>query len=173
MSVIRSIVAIVVALILQSLLAKAVGVARLPVDLVLVTVVSIALLYGRVAGLLGGSLAGLAQDAMSGGVMGIGGLSASLSGFLAGFAGTQFIVTQSGPRFMLFLGASALRSAIFMGLYSLLGLRRFDQPFFDLALLALGNACVGVVLFWAIERRPGVSARWRTRGERRRKGRYR
>ncbi|MEK6631495.1 MAG: rod shape-determining protein MreD, partial [Acidobacteriota bacterium] len=65
MTALRVVAAIVVALILQSVVARLVGNGQVPVDLVLVSVVSTALLYGRVAGLLGGSLAGLAQDALS------------------------------------------------------------------------------------------------------------
>ena len=163
------IASIAVALILQSVIARLTGVFRLPVDLVLVAVVTLALLYGRVAGLLGGTLAGLAQDGLVGGVMGIGGMASSLSGFLAGFVGTQFIVTQTVPRFLLFAGATLVHGAVFIGLYQLLGLRQFDQPYLALMVRALVNATVGIVLFGLIETLPGLPERWRIRRERRRK----
>ncbi len=172
MKAVRTILGVAIALILQSLLAWSVGSHRLPVDLVLVAVVTSALLYGRVAGLLGGTLAGLAQDALVGGVMGIGGMASSLAGFLAGYVGTQFIVTQTIPRFLLFAGATAVHGAVFMGLYQLLGLRQFDQPYLDLTVLALVNAAVGIVAFGLIETLPGLPERWRNSRERRRKVRF-
>jgi rod shape-determining protein MreD len=129
-------------------------------------------LYGRVAGLLGGTLAGLAQDALVGGVMGVGGMASSLAGFLAGYIGTQFIVTQTIPRFLLFVGATAVHGAVFMGLYQLLGLRGFDRPLFDLTVRALANAAAGIVLFGLVETLPGLPERWRIRREHQRKVRF-
>jgi rod shape-determining protein MreD len=175
MTAVRTILGIAIALMLQSLLAWFTGSSRLPVDLALVAVVTIALLYGRVAGLLGGSLAGLAQDGLVGGVMGIGGMASSVAGFLAGFIGTQFIVTQTVPRFLLFAGATTVHRVVFIGLYQLLGLRRFDRPsaeLMDLTEQALINAAVGIVLFGVIETLPGIPERWRIRRERRRKVRF-
>jgi rod shape-determining protein MreD len=172
MKAVRTIAAITLALILQSVLSRLTGSLRLQVDLVLVAVVTMSLLYGRVAGLLGGTLAGLAQDALVGGVLGIGGLASSLAGFLAGFVGTQFIVTQAIPRFLLFVGATVVYSTVFMGLYQVLGLRRFDDPYLTVGWQALINAGVGIVLFWLIEMLPGSPERWRARRERRRKVRF-
>jgi len=191
MKVVTTIAAVVIALVLQSLMARLTGLSRLPVDLALVAVVTIALLYGKVAGLLGGTLAGLAQDGlvpgvmgigwmvsslgqntMVGGVLGIGGMASSLAGFLSGYLGTQFIVTQMVPRFLLFAGATVVHDAVFMGLYSVLGLRRFDQPYLDVMMRALVNATVGILLFWLIETLPGLPERMRIRRERQRKVRY-
>ncbi|HSC28422.1 MAG TPA: hypothetical protein VLD67_14180, partial [Vicinamibacterales bacterium] len=50
----------------------------LAVNLVLVAVVYAALAYGPVVGLMAGSLGGLAQDALAGGIVGIGGFSKTL-----------------------------------------------------------------------------------------------
>jgi rod shape-determining protein MreD len=172
MKALRTILGIAVALILQSVLAWMTGSVRLPVDLVLVAVVTTALLYGRVAGLLGGTLAGLTQDALVGDVIGIGGMASSLAGFLAGYIGTQFIVTQTIPRFLLFAGATAVHGAVFNGLYLLLGLRRFDQPYFDVTVQALVNAAIGIVVFGLVDTLPGLPERWRIRRERLRKVRF-
>ncbi len=172
MTALRVVAAIVVALILQSVVARLVGNGQVPVDLVLVSVVSTALLYGRVAGLLGGSLAGLAQDALSGGVLGIGGLANSVVGFFTGMIGTQFIVTQAVPRFLLYTGATAVHAGIYIGLSVLLGLRRFDRAFVEVTIQALANGVVGVLVFEIIDALPGTRQRWRARRERRRKIRF-
>ena len=74
-------------------------VGRMTIDMVLVAVVFVALSYGPVAGLLGGTAAGLAQDALSGGIIGIGGLANSIVGFFTGAIGAQFIVSSALPRF--------------------------------------------------------------------------
>src|SRR6267142_5830243 len=98
------------------------------VDLVLVAVVYVALTSGPVTGMLTGTFAGLVQDALTSGVIGIGGLAKTIVGFLTGIVGTQFIVAQPLPRFVVFLGATVLHAVIFMGLYELLGLRHFGTP---------------------------------------------
>lgn len=133
------------------------------VDLVLVVVVYSALAAGRVAGMLTGTFAGLVQDAMSGGVIGMAGLSKTVVGFLAGIVGTQFIVSHSASRFVVFFLATVLNAAIFMGLYELLGLRQFGMPVGPVAAQALGNAVVGVLAFKVTELLPGAMERRRAR----------
>jgi rod shape-determining protein MreD len=128
----------------------------LVVDLVFVVVVYVALASGPVTGLLTGTLAGLVQDALSSGVIGIGGLAKTIVGFLAGMVGTQFIVAQPLPRFVVFFGGTLLHSLIFMGLYTILDLRRFETPYSAVAGQALGNAVVGVVAFQLAELVPGA-----------------
>jgi rod shape-determining protein MreD len=133
------------------------------VDLVLVVVVYNALASGRVTGLLTGSLAGLVQDALSGGVIGMAGLSKTIVGFAAGIVGTQFIVTHSASRFVVFFLATIVNAAVFIGLYELLGLRRFGAPYGAVAAQGLGNAVVGVLAFKVVEMLPGAMERRRAR----------
>jgi rod shape-determining protein MreD len=151
------------ALLLQSLIARYRIGSTMPVDFVLVAVAFAALLRGRVTGLLGGSFAGLAQDALSGGVLGIGGLAQSVAGFVTGTVGTQFIVSQAMPRFLVFFGAAVLHSTIYMGLYAVLGLRQFNRPVATATLHGVGNAVLGVLLFEAVEFLPGALERRRAR----------
>lgn len=173
-STIVVVAAIVFAVTLQSLLVRGLGDAKLYVDLPLVAVVYAALTRGRVAGLLGGTLAGLAQDAVSGAILGVSGMAKSLAGFLAGVVGTQFIVTQTLPRLLVFFGASLASSAVFLGLYLLLGLRSVDpQQWVAIGFQATGNALVGAVVFEVVDMLPGVRERWRVRREYRRRARFR
>ncbi len=136
------------------------------VDLVLVAVVYAALVSGPTTGLLSGTLAGLLQDALSSGVVGIGGLAKTIVGFGAGVAGTQFILTQSVARFVVFYVASVLHAVIFIGTYEGLGLRDFGTPLAAVALQALANAAVGVATFKAVELLPLVIERRRAQGTR-------
>ena len=75
--------ATIVALAVQTTLARFLG-GTIVIDLVLVVVVYAALSAGPVAGLLTGTFAGLAQEALSIGVIGIGGLAKTIVGFVAG-----------------------------------------------------------------------------------------
>ena len=126
---------------------------------VLVVVVYVALTSGPATGLLSGTFAGLVQDALSSSVIGIGGLAKTLVGFLAGIIGTQFIVTASLPRFVVFFGATVLHAVVFMGLYVLLDLRHFGAPYAAVAGQATANAVIGVVAFQLVELLPGAVER--------------
>jgi rod shape-determining protein MreD len=133
------------------------------IDLVSIVVVYLSLSFGPTTGIVAGTAAGLIQDSLSSGIMGIGALAKTLVGFAAGRIGTQFIVTAPLPRFVVFLGATLLHALVFMGLYELLGLRHFPDPYAAVAGQAVGNAVVGVVGFQLLEWFPGFLARRRLR----------
>ena len=154
-------IAVALALALQTTLAKLLVGGTAAIDLVLVAVVSVALTTGPVSGMLAGSVAGLIQDALSSGVLGIGGLAKSVIGFVAGAISQQFILTSSLPRFLMFVGATVTHAALFMGLYVALGLRMFPSPWKAVASQALGNAIVGMIAFAIIEALPGMIERRR------------
>ena len=154
------ILAVAAALALQTALGRYIR-GTVALNLVLVVVVYVALMSGPVTGLLTGTFAGLIQDALSIGVIGIGGLAKTLVGFLAGIIGTQFIVTQPLPRFCVFFTATLLHELVFIGLYTLLDLRHFGAPYAAVAGQAAGNAAVGVVAFQLVELLPGAVERRR------------
>ena len=160
MKAIGIVLAIAAALALQTTLARYVR-GTVAVNLPLVVVVYVALMSGPVTGLLTGTLAGLAQDALTPGVIGIGGLAKTLVGFLTGVVGTQFIVAQPLPRFFVFFGATVLHELVFIGLYTLLDLRHFGTPYAAVARQAAGNAAIGVVAFQLVEFLPGAVERRR------------
>ena len=135
------------------------------IDLVLIVVVYVGIKSGPVTGVLAGTIAGLIQDSLGPGILGIGGLAKTIVGFLSGVLGTQFIVTAPLPRFLLLIVATALHAAISMGLYTLLSLPQFPAPYSSIIGQAFGNAFVGVVAFQMIEWFPGFV-------DRRRAGRF-
>ena len=160
-----AVAAIFIALAAQTTLGGYVFRSSTPIDLVLIVVVYVGIKSGPVTGLLAGTVAGLIQDALAGGVLGIGGLAKTVVGFMSGVLGTQFIVTAPLPRFMLLLVATVLHAVIFMGLYSLLDLRQFPEAYPSIVGQAFGNALVGVIAFQMIEWFPGFV-------DRRRAGRF-
>jgi rod shape-determining protein MreD len=161
--VLAALAAIAAALALQTTLAGLVIRGTAALDLVLIVVVYISLTSGPVTGVLIGTLAGLIQDSLSLGVLGIGGLAKTLVGFATGLLGTQFIITAPLSRFLVFVLATILHSAVFMGLHSLLELRQFSTPYSAVLSQAIGNGFVGVVGAQLIEILPGLRDRRRTR----------
>jgi len=166
MKVLITALAIVAAVFAQGQLGGALVLGTTPLDLGLIAVVCIALTSGPTVGLLAGMCAGLAQDALGGGIIaskgaiiGIGGLANTVVGFLVGQASTQFIVTGALPRLLAFFGSTALHAVIFMGLYELLGLAHFGLPWGGVVGQGLANALVGVLILQAIELLPGAVER--------------
>jgi rod shape-determining protein MreD len=154
-------IAIALALALQTTLARFLVGGTAALDLVLVVVVYVALTSGPVTGMFAGSIAGIIQDALSSGVIGVGGLAKSIVGFLVGAIGQQFIVTAALPRLVMFLVATTVHAAVFMGFYVLMGLRSFPNPWAAVLSQALGNAAVGMIAFTVIESLPGAVERRR------------
>ena len=87
-----------------------------------------ALQFGPAAGLLTGAAAGLAQDVLSAGIIGVGGFSKTLVGFGAGVFGSQFIVANALPRFVVLVVGAVVNELIFLGLYAAIERRGFDMP---------------------------------------------
>ncbi len=152
---------VVVSVALQTTLTRFIVRENFAVDLVMVAVVYVALTAGPVAGMMAGTIGGLIQDSLSSGIIGIGGLAKTIVGFLAGVLGTQFIVANSLPRFVVFLAATVVHALVFMGLYVVLDVRHFGAPYAQVAGQALGNAFVGVIAFQIVELLPGAVERRR------------
>lgn len=167
MKAIGVLVALVGALALQTTISGLTfGGARM-VNLVVVAVIYVALLFGPVTGLFAGTVGGLAQDALGGGVVGIGGLSKTVVGFLAGLLGAHFIVAQAFPRFIMFFGATIVHELCFQGLYALVEARPFRFQYSTVLTQAGINAVVGLTAFFLTEQAPGLLQRRRAR-----RGRY-
>jgi rod shape-determining protein MreD len=158
------IIALALALVLQSTLSGMTMAGGTLVNLVLVAVVYVALAFGAVTGLLAGTAGGLAQDALAGGIVGIGGMSKSLVGFLVGVVGAQFIVSQSLPRFVMFVGATFVHELCFQGLYALIETRGLAMQYSSTLTQAAVNGVVGILAFQVVELWPGVMQRRRSRG---------
>ena len=163
MKIAASLFAVAAALALQTTLGSLVIRGTAALDLVLIVVVYLALISGPVTGLLLGSAAGLVQDSLSSGIIGIGGLSKTVVGFVAGVLGTQFIVTAPLSRFLVFVMSTVLNAAVFMGLYTVLGLRQFDDPWTAVLSQAVGNGFLGVVGAQLVELLPGLRDRRKQR----------
>lgn len=157
--------AMAVALTLQSTLAGMSVGAGASVNLVLVAVVYVALAFGPVVGLSAGAIGGLAQDALSGGIIGIGGFAKTLIGFMVGVLGAQFIVSQPLPRFIMFVAATIVHDLCFQALGALVASRPLRFQLTALVAQAALNGVIGIIAFQLIEAGPGLLQRRRMRGE--------
>lgn len=150
---------LVVALLLQTTVAGLSLEAGSLVNFVLIAVVYVALSMGAMAGLLTGAAGGLVQDAIAGSIVGIGGLSKTLVGFLVGVLGAQFIVSQPIPRFVMFIGATFLHELCFQGLHSLAEGQAFQFGYRSVLVQAAINGIVGILAFQLVEGAPGMMQR--------------
>jgi len=133
------------------------------IDLVLVVVVWAALQFGPGAGLLTGATAGLAQDALSGGIIGVSGFAKTLVGFMAGAVGSQFIVTNTLPRFVVLAAGAVFNAFCFLGLHAVIQRRGFDVPWRHAWAQVLATAIVGIILMQVGQAIPGFLKRRRLR----------
>ena len=154
------ILALGVALVLQSTLSGMVG-GTLAVNLVLVAIVYLALAYGAVTGMMAGTLGGLAQDAVAGGIVGIGGMSTTIIGFAVGVLSSQFNLSTTVPRLVMFVAATFLHVVMFKGLHAMIGGRPFALHWSATLIEALINGLIGVTAFMLVERGPEAMQRRR------------
>lgn len=151
--------ALAVALVLQTTLAGMSLAGGTLVNLVLVAVVYIALAFGAVTGMLAGAAGGLVQDALSGGVVGIGSLPKTITGFFVGVLGAQFIVSQPLPRFVMFVGATLVHEVCYQALSALVEFRPFGLQYSTLLTQAVVNGVIGILAFQLVEGAPGLMQR--------------
>jgi rod shape-determining protein MreD len=156
--------ALAAALVLQATLAGITLEGATLVNLVLVAVVYVALAFGAVTGMLAGTAGGLAQDALAGGIVGVGGMSKTLVGFIVGVLGAQFIVSQTLPRFVMFVGATFAHEVTFQALQALIEARPFAIQWSATLTQAAVNGLIGILAFQVVELSPGMMQRRRARG---------
>jgi rod shape-determining protein MreD len=110
---------IVVALLLQMLLSDYVGFFQY-IDLPLLVTVYFGLQRAPVVGMVTGMFAGLGGDAVAGGIVGVGGFSKTLIGYLVGAASVRLSLENPLARLAVVAVASAANTVIFVGLYQML-----------------------------------------------------
>jgi rod shape-determining protein MreD len=161
MSAVRMVAFVFAALVLQTTLARYLVRGSVGVDLVLVVVVYISLKAGPTVGMLTGTVAGLMQDSLMTGIVGIGSLGKTLVGYLAGTVGRAFIVTQPVPRFLVFFAATLVEMTVSTGLRAVVTPGPASVPVGAIVAQAFGNSLVGIVLFQLTETRPRTVERRR------------
>jgi rod shape-determining protein MreD len=153
--------AVIVAVLLQVGLARYSVGGRWVFDLVLVGVAFAALQGGATAGMLAGTVGGLLQDVLSGGIVGVGGLAKTVVGCLAGVIGTQFVVARPSARAVIVAIATVVHRLVIVGLQALIDLQWVGVSWGSLLVETGVNSVVALLVFQAAHALPGVVARQR------------
>lgn len=156
MQTFKTALTIVVALLLQMLLSDYLGFFQY-IDLPLLVTVYFGLQRAPVLGMVTGMLAGLGGDAVSGGIVGVGGFSKTLIGYLVGAASVRLSLENPLARLAVVAVASAANTVIFVGLYQML-----EQALPHMATWAefgatigwkvLGDSVTSIALFVVLDR---------------------
>ncbi len=149
------------ALLVQTTLVPLVAGGGAPVDLVLIVVVFAALSRGPVAGLWTGTLAGLLQDALSGGIIGVGGLTKTMIGVVVGVIGSRFLLGTVWHRLTVLVGASFVHGFCYLWIHTLIGQDGPAGPVALVTVQAAVNALVGVTVPLVARTAPGMLDRLR------------
>ncbi len=132
------------------------------VDLVLVVVLLTATGRGPAAGLWTGTVGGLLQDALSGGVLGVGGLTKTVAGVVAG-AGMQSILGTGWRRLAVVFAASVGNTLFYAGVYALVNVQGPAATATLVVGQALVNTSVAALVMGGAQAWPGLVDRVRRR----------
>lgn len=154
-------IAVAVAVAAQTTYALFVNGTSANVDFPLVAVVFAALLGGPVVGLWTGVAAGLVQDLLSGGIVGVSGLAKSLVGFAVGVVGSQFMLAGLWHRVLVLVIATIMHAVCFVGVYVLIPAAGPMVMWTDVLMQGVANAFVGIVVYGVIKHAPGMWKRMR------------
>lgn len=152
---------IVLALVLQVTLARYTVGGRWAFDLVLVGVLYAALQWGTAAGMVAGTVGGLAQDVLDNGIVGTGGLAKTLVGYAAGAIGTQFVIARPQARMVIVAIATVVHRFLLLGIMALIEQSWTGVPWTAVLWETAINSLCSVIAFSAAEAMPGMMARGR------------
>jgi rod shape-determining protein MreD len=155
-------VTILVALFLQLLLSNYLSVCRY-LDLALLVTVYFSLQRAPIKGMLTGLAAGLGADAIRGGILGVGGFSNTLIGYIISMASVKLSLENRLARLGVVALASIANTLLFVGLYLMLEQNRIAEqilPFTNtwaqlgrtLAYKALADVAAALVVFVILDR---------------------
>ena len=156
-------IAVAVAVTAQTTYALFVNGTSANVDFPLVVVVFAALSGGPIVGLWTGVAAGLGQDLLSGGIVGVSGLSKSLVGFAVGAVGVQFVLTGIWHRVLALVAATIVNTLCFVGVYGLIPTTGPAVMWADVPIQGIANGVAGAIAIGVIEYVPGMWNRMRRR----------
>ena len=131
------------------------------IDFPLVVVVYVALQREAWQALLAGTLAGLAVDAASGGIVGSSGFSKTLTAYVIYFAATRINLENPMLRIPILAAAAVLDASVYVGLHRLLG-QTLLKPFLQtVSYRVAGTTIVGTLTILMLDNLLSDKARQR------------
>jgi rod shape-determining protein MreD len=143
--------ALVIAILLQWTLRNSVAEVFAFVDLPLIIVVYAALQRNAIRALLFGTLAGLAVDALSGGLIGANGFSKTLVAYIISEIARRVYLDNLLLRIPVIAGASLLNNFVYYGMHRLLGQQPTSPLFETISYTVLGTTIAGTIIFLLME----------------------
>ena len=141
---------VALAVLLQSAL-RAIWQPLVYIDLPLIAVVYFALRRDIVQAVVIGAAAGLATDAWTGGLLGAGGFSKTLTAYLIAALSTRVMLDNPLVRIPVIAGAAAFDAAVYVLLNRLLG-RQVFVPFAETAAYKLiWTTIIGTIAFYVLD----------------------
>ena len=122
-------------------------------DLFLVTAVAFGVVRGRMTGMLTGTVGGLVQDAFSGGLLGLNGLSKTTVGYLAGIVSRWLIIRGWAARFLFFFVASVIDLLILAVVGMAIERPAVVDEGVSALILCAGNSLVGTLVLGLMDRK--------------------
>jgi rod shape-determining protein MreD len=152
---------VVAAVFLQVVLARYTVGGAWAFDLVLVGVVFAAVQWGPVAGIVGGTLGGLLQDLLAGEIVGLGGLTKTIVGFLSGTIGAQLLLTRPAARMVVVLVATPVHRLAMLALRGLIDQHWPGVAWGAILAETVINSLCALLIFQVTNALPGVMERQR------------
>ena len=143
----RIVISILVAMIVQTIGARAFSKNIIYLDAFLLVVVYFAAKEGLLTGIIVGAVSGLVQDSFSSGIIGLHGLSKTVVGFTIGLLSTILVIESLVAQVFVLGLATLLNGAIIVGINYLFLHRVFWGT---LGYQLLGNIGMGVIIFQSV-----------------------
>lgn len=139
---------------LQTTVLRLIEIGGVRPDLITIAIVFIGYHFPRGNSILAGGLLGLAQDALSGGIIGMNMLSKGLIGFCVVFLKESIILENFFSQFFLIAGATVLEGLAFQFLSDAFPMIHLADGFWkDVAVSALYNGSAGPIGFFILRRK--------------------
>jgi rod shape-determining protein MreD len=151
-----------VAVVLQAALARYTVGGVWVFDLVLVGVAYAALMRGPAAGMLAGTLGGLLQDLLTGGVVGVGGLAKTIVGYLTGTIGAQFVLARPQIRSAIVAIATVVHRLVVVVVLAAIDQEWPGFPWTTMLIETALNTIAALVAFHVSDALPGIVERGRS-----------
>lgn len=131
------------------------------IDFPLVVVVYIALQREAWQSLIAGTIAGLVVDAASGGIIGTGGFSKTLTAYVVFFAATRINLENPLLRIPVLAAAGALNELFYVGIYRVMGQPKLAPFVQTLSYRVIGTTVVGTAMVFLLDNLLSPKARQR------------
>ena len=158
----RIAISVLIALIVQTIGARALSGSIVYLDVFLLVVVYFAAKQGLLTGILAGAVCGLVQDSFSSGIIGLQGFAKTLVGFFVGMLSTILVMENLATQALTLGLATFLNGVAIVGINYLFLHSPLRGFWGTLGYQSLGNVGVGIIIFQSVRLHSLIKERRRT-----------